>query len=393
MGRGEKMKIHEYQAKELFREYGIAVPRGRMCASPDAIREALAWVGGDAWVLKAQVHAGGRGKGGGVRVVRSVAEAEQAAAQIFSQRLVTAQTGSEGRPVSRILVEEAVPIRRELYLGLLLDRARCLPMIIASQAGGMEIEEVAKKEPARVLRELVDPCAGLRSYQVRRIAGSLGLQGEPAKQLAGLLENLLRLYRDKDATLVEINPLVLTETGKLIALDAKFQTDDNALFRRPEILALRDIEEEDPLEVEASEQKLNYIRLDGNIGCMVNGAGLAMATMDLIQHVGGRPANFLDVGGGANATTVEQALRIILADSRAKAILINIFGGIVRCDRVAQGVIEAAGKVDLTVPVVVRLEGTNAEEARAMLQGSNLKFAVAGTLEEAAQKVVSLVNG
>jgi succinyl-CoA synthetase beta subunit len=285
-----------------------------------------------------------------------------------------------------------VAIKKELYLGLLLDRSVCLPVIIASAAGGMEIEEVARKDPKKVLREVVDPGVGLRSFQTRRVAASLGLEGDQVKQAAGLLDKLFRLFLEKDASLVEINPLVVTDQGKLCALDAKFQIDDNAMFRHPEIQGLRDLDEEDPLEVEASEQKLNYIRLDGNIGCMVNGAGLAMATMDLIQLVGGRPANFLDVGGGASAATVEKAFRIILADPRVKAILVNIFGGIVRCDRVAQGVIESARKVDLTLPVVIRLEGTNAEEARKMLEASGLKFAVAGTLQEAAEKAVAVMK-
>ena len=386
------MKIHEYQAKELFHEYGIPVPKGRMCTQEDSIRDAVAWVGGDAWVIKAQVHAGGRGKGGGVRIVKSPEEAEEAARDIFSQKLVTAQTGSEGRSVNRILVEAAVPIRKELYLGMLLDRSTNAPVIISSEAGGMEIEEVAAKEPDKVLREPVDPFAGLRAYQTRRIAKSLGLEGQQVREAAKMLAGLYKLFLEKDASLLEINPLVVTGEGSLIALDAKFQVDDNALYRRKEIVALRDIQEEDPLEAEADENNLSYIRLDGDIGCMVNGAGLAMATMDLIQYVGGQPANFLDVGGGASAASVEQALRIILADHRVKAILINIFGGIVRCDRVAQGVIDSAKNVDLNIPVVVRLEGTNAEEARTMLEGSSLEFLVANTLQEAAEEVVSLIH-
>ena len=386
------MKIHEYQAKELFHEYGIPVPKGRMCTQEDSIRDAVAWVGGDAWVIKAQVHAGGRGKGGGVRIVKSPEEAEEAARDIFSQKLVTAQTGSEGRSVNRILVEAAVPIRKELYLGMLLDRSTNAPVIISSEAGGMEIEEVAAKEPDKVLREPVDPFAGLRAYQTRRIAKSLGLEGQQVREAEKMLAGLYKLFLEKDASLLEINPLVVTGEGSLIALDAKFQVDDNALYRRKEIVALRDIQEEDPLEAEADENNLSYIRLDGDIGCMVNGAGLAMATMDLIQYVGGQPANFLDVGGGASAASVEQALRIILADHRVKAILINIFGGIVRCDRVAQGVIDSAKNVDLNIPVVVRLEGTNAEEARTMLEGSSLEFLVANTLQEAAEEVVSLIH-
>jgi succinyl-CoA synthetase beta subunit len=341
-------------------------------------------------VVKAQVHAGGRGKGGGVRVVRSLDEAEKAAREIFAQRLVTAQTGAEGQAVRKVLVEEAVAIRKELYLGMLLDRSTALPVIIASQAGGMEIEQVAARNPEQVLREGVEPCAGFRSYQVRRICQILGIEKAQMKQASSLLQNLVRLYLETDASLVEINPLVITEAGDLVALDAKLQVDDNALFRHPEIVAMRDLGEEHPLEVEASRSDLNYIKLDGNIGCMVNGAGLAMATMDLIQYVGGAPANFLDVGGGASADSVEKAFRIILGDPRVQAILINIFGGIVRCDRVAAGVMEAAKKVDLRVPVVIRLEGTNAEEARQMLNGSGLTFSVAGTLREAAEKAVSL---
>jgi succinyl-CoA synthetase beta subunit len=318
-----------------------------------------------------------------------VEEAEKAAEEILNMRLVTAQTGAEGREVRKVLVEEGVAIQKELYLSMLVDRASNAPVIICSEAGGMEIEEVAAKTPEKVLRETVDPSLGLRSYQTRRIAQALGLTGPAAKQAGKMLGNLYRLFQQKDASLVEINPLVVTESGDLIALDAKLQFEDNALFRHDEVVALRDIEEEDPLEAQAAELNLSYIRLDGNIGCMVNGAGLAMATMDLIQYVGGSPANFLDVGGGASAASVEKAFRIILADPRVKAILINIFGGIVRCDRVAQGVAEAAGNVDLKVPVVVRLEGTNAEEARAILEASSIDFVVAANLREAAEKVVA----
>lgn len=383
------MNIHEYQAKQIFRQYGIPVPQGKMCTRGDSVREAAQEVGGNAWVVKAQVHAGGRGKGGGVRVVRSVEEAEKAAEEILALRLVTAQTGAEGHPVRKVLIEQAVAIEKELYLSLLVDRASNAPVFICSEAGGMEIEEVAARTPEKVHRETVDPCLGLRAYQTRRMCQALGLTGQAVRQASKMLEKLHRLFLEKDASLVEINPLVLTDGGDLIALDAKLQFDDNALFRHEEILALRDVEEEDPLEAEAGANNLSYIRLQGNIGCMVNGAGLAMATMDLIQFVGGAPANFLDVGGGASAASVEKAFRIILADERVKAILINIFGGIVRCDRVAQGVTEAAGKVDLKVPVVVRLEGTNAEEAREILKGSSIDFVVARTLREAAEKVVA----
>ena len=387
------MNVHEYQAKEIFRQYGIPVPRGKMCTVQDSVQEAARALAGSAWVVKAQVHAGGRGKGGGVRVVRSVEEAEKAAQEMVARKLVTAQTGAEGRVVRKILVEEALRIQSELYLSLLVDRATCKTAIISSQAGGMDIEEVAAKTPDKIHRELVDPFLGLRAFQTRRIVKGLGLDGKAARQAQQMLAALCRLFREKDASLVEINPLVLTEDGALYALDAKLQFDDNALYRHEDVAALRDKDEEDPLEVEAGEANLNYIRLDGNIGCMVNGAGLAMATMDLIQLEGGRPANFLDVGGGASAASVEKALRIILGDPRVRGILINIFGGIVRCDRVAQGVIEAAKRVALTVPVVVRLEGTNAEEARTMLREANLNFAVASSLREAAKKVVELLRG
>lgn len=383
------MNVHEYQAKEIFREYGIPVPNGKMCTREDSVREAAQELGGDTWVVKAQVHAGGRGKGGGVRVVHSVEEAEEAAKDILNLRLVTAQTGAEGREVRKVLVEEGVAIQKELYLSMLVDRASNAPVIICSEAGGMEIEEVAAKTPERIHRETIDPTLGLRTYQTRRIAQALGLTGPAARQAGKMLGSLYRLFGEKDASLVEINPLVVTESGDLVVLDAKLQFDDNAMFRHEEVLALRDIEEEDPLEAQAGELNLSYIRLQGNIGCMVNGAGLAMATMDLIQYVGGAPANFLDVGGGASAASVEKAFQIILADARVKAILINIFGGIVRCDRVAQGVAEAAGKVDLKVPVVVRLEGTNAEEARTILEGSSIEFVVAKNLRDAAEKVVS----
>ncbi len=383
------MNVHEYQAKQIFREFGIPVPNGKMCTRDDSVREAAQELGGDTWVVKAQVHAGGRGKGGGVRVVRSLEEAEKAADDILNMRLVTAQTGEEGREVRKVLVEEGVAIQKELYLSMLVDRASNAPVIICSEAGGMEIEEVAAETPEKVLRETVEPNLGLRTYQTRRIAQALGLSGQTVRQAGKMLSNLYRLFQETDASMVEINPLVVTESGDLIALDAKLQFEDNALFRHDEIVALRDIDEEDPLEAQAAELNLSYIRLDGNIGCMVNGAGLAMATMDLIQYVGGSPANFLDVGGGASAASVEKAFRIILADPRVKAILINIFGGIVRCDRVAQGVAEAAGNVDLKVPVVVRLEGTNAEEAREILEASTIDFVVAANLREAAEKVVS----
>ncbi len=387
------MNIHEYQAKDIFREYGIPVPNGKMCTQEGAVKEAMEAVGGQVWAIKAQVHAGGRGKGGGVRIVKSLEEGEAAAKDILNMRLVTVQTGAEGCEVRKVLVEGGVAIKKELYLSILVDRSCNSPIFITSEAGGMNIEEVADKTPEKVLREPVDPALGLRSYQIRRIAESLGLEGKQVREAGKVLQNLYRLFMEKDASMLEINPLVLTEDGGLVALDAKLQFEDNALFRHPDVVELRDVEEEDPLEVKASEADLNYIKLDGNIGCMVNGAGLAMATMDLIQYVGGRPANFLDVGGGASAESVEKAFRLILADPNVEAILINIFGGIVRCDRVAQGVIEAAKRVELKVPVVVRLEGTNAEEARAMLAASDLSFSVADTLQNAAEKIVSILKG
>ncbi len=387
------MNVHEYQAKEIFREYGVPVPNGKMCTREDSVKEAMEAVGGQVWAIKAQVHAGGRGKGGGVRIVKSLEEGETAAKDILNMRLVTVQTGEEGCEVRKVLVEGGVAIKKELYLSILVDRSCNAPMFITSEAGGMNIEEVAAETPEKVLREPVDPALGLRSYQIRRIAESLGLEGKQIREAGKVLQNLYRLFLEKDASMLEINPLVLTESGELVALDAKLQFEDNALFRHPEVVALRDVEEEDPLEVKASESDLNYIKLDGNIGCMVNGAGLAMATMDLIQYVGGRPANFLDVGGGASAESVEKAFRLILADPNVEAILINIFGGIVRCDRVAQGVIEAAKRVELKVPVVVRLEGTNAEEAREMLDSSDISFSVADTLQNAAEKIVSILKG
>ncbi|MEW6439370.1 MAG: ADP-forming succinate--CoA ligase subunit beta [bacterium] len=386
------MNVHEYQAKEMFRQYGVPVPRGKMCTPQDSIGDAARELGGSAWVIKAQVHAGGRGKGGGVKVVRSLDEAEKTAREMFARRLVTPQTGAEGRVVRKVLVEEALAIRTELYLSLLVDRSSCKTAFISSRAGGMDIEEVAAGTPEKIQRVLADPFLGLRAFQTRRIASGLGLDGKTARQGQQMFSALFRLFREKDASLVEINPLIVTEQGTLYALDAKLQFDDNALYRHEDVVSLRDKEEEDPLEVQAGEANVNYIRLDGNIGCMVNGAGLAMSTMDLIQYEGGRPANFLDVGGGASAASVEKALRIILADPRVKTILINIFGGIVRCDRVAEGVIEAAKRVSLGVPVVVRLEGTNAEEARTMLRHANLDFTVADSFREAARKAVALVS-
>ena len=382
------MKVHEYQAKEVLARYGVAVPRNKLVTDVGQARAAAEELGGRV-VVKAQIHAGGRGKGGGVKIAANPDEAVALTNEIMGMTLVTKQTGPEGRLVRRVLIEEALPIERELYLGIVLDRSEGFPVMMASKFGGMEIEEVAEENPDAILKAHFDPDVGLHPYLARQLAFGLGLEGDAFKAGTKLMHALARAYGDTDASLFEINPLVTTTDGRVIALDAKASFDDSAMFRHSDIAEMRDLDEEEPLEVEASKFDLNYIKLDGNIGCMVNGAGLAMATMDIIKHCGGEPANFLDVGGGASAASVEKAFRIILADTRVKAILINIFGGIVRCDRVAQGVAEAAGNVDLKVPVVVRLEGTNAEEARTILEKSTIDFVVASNLRDAAEKVVS----
>jgi succinyl-CoA synthetase beta subunit len=386
------MKIHEYQAKELFRAFGIPVPRGRVAVSGAEAEAVASELGGERWVVKAQIHAGGRGKGGGVRIARSLEEVGRATSELLSTRLITAQTGSEGRQIRRVLVEEAVTIDRELYVGMLVDPGSGRPVLIVSHAGGMEIEEVARSTPERIRREVIDPYLGVRAFQTRRISAWLGLGADSAGAFGAILRNLFRLFCQEDCSLVEINPLVVTDTAALVAIDAKVTFDDNALFKHKEHASLRDIDEEDPLEAEASRHNVNYIKLDGTIGCMVNGAGLAMATMDLIKLVGGEPANFLDVGGAASAQSVEQAFRILLGDPKVKAILVNIFGGIVRCDRVAQGIIEAAARVSVSVPVVIRLEGTNAQEARRMLEASGFSCVVATGLAEAARRAVALAG-
>ncbi len=385
------MNVHEYQAKELLRHYGVPVPAGAVAGKPEQVPVLAEKLGGRV-VIKAQVHAGGRGKAGGVKLASNPEEALAHARGILGMRLVTPQTGAEGRLVRKVLVEAAVSIQKEFYLAALVDRESARPVIIACREGGMEIEAVAHSAPEKIAREVVDPLAGLQPFQARHVAAALGLEGEAAKAVFPLLTGLYRLLIEKDASQVEINPLVITAAGQLLAADAKINFDDNALFRHPDIARLRDLHEEQPLEVEASKYHLNYIRLHGEIGCMVNGAGLAMATMDVIQHCGGSPANFLDVGGGANAETVEQAFRIILKDKNVRAILINIFGGIVRCDRVASGVAEAARKVRVKLPVVVRLAGTNAEEGRKILDESGLSFLTAASLAEAAHKAVEAVK-
>ncbi|CUS78284.1 succinyl-CoA synthetase (ADP-forming) beta subunit [Candidatus Kryptonium thompsonii] len=386
------MKIHEYQAKEILKKFGVAVPKGRVAFTPEEAVEVAKEIGGNVWVVKAQIHAGGRGKAGGIKLARSYDEVYEHAKNMLGAKLVTYQTGPEGKIVKKVLVEQGLSIQKELYVGITLDRSTSRNVVMVSSEGGVEIEQIAAESPEKILKEYVDPKVGFMPYQARRLAFGLGLDGEAFKNAVKFLLALYKAYEETDASLAEINPLVLTTDGQVLALDAKMNFDDNALFRHPEIVEMRDIDEEDPLEVEASKYNLNYIRLKGNVGCMVNGAGLAMATMDLIKLAGGEPANFLDVGGGAKAETVEQGFRIILSDPNVKAILINIFGGIVRCDRVAQGVVEAARKVGVNVPVVVRLEGTNAEEGAKILKESGLNFIVANGFKDAAEKVVNVLK-
>lgn len=382
------MKVHEYQAKEILARYGVAVPRSEVVSDASAAAAAAARLGGPV-VVKAQVHAGGRGKAGGVRLARSPEEAKAVAGAILGMCLVSPQTGPEGKLVRKVLVEEGVAIARELYLGIVLDRAAGLPVVMASQFGGMEIEEVAAEHPEAILKEHFDPAVGLHPYQARVLGFGLGLEGTTLKQFITFVTALARAYVETDATLTEINPLLITASGDVLALDAKMGFDDSALARHPEILAMRDLDEEDPYEVEASRFDLNYITLDGTIGCMVNGAGLAMATMDIIKHHGGSPANFLDVGGGASQERVEQAFRILLSHPGVKAVLINIFGGIVRCDMIAAGVVAAARNLQVAVPIVVRLQGTNVEEGKQILAASGLALIPADTMADAAAKVVA----
>jgi succinyl-CoA synthetase beta subunit len=386
------MKIHEYQGKEILKKFGVAVPQGGVAFSVDEAVRVAQGLGGSVWVVKAQIHAGGRGKGGGVKLAKSLDEVRQLASQILGMRLVTHQTGPEGKIVKRLLIEQGIPIARELYIGITLDRAKSQNVVMASTEGGMEIEKVAAETPEKIMKETVHPTIGLRDFQARKIAFGLGLSGDAFKNAVKFLLALYKAYEETDASLAEINPLVVTTDGRVLALDAKINFDDNALFRHPEFAEMRDLDEEAPLEIEASKYNLNYIKLDGNVGCMVNGAGLAMATMDIIKLAGGEPANFLDVGGGANVETVANGFKIILSDPNVKAILVNIFGGIVRCDRVANGIIEATKQVGIKVPVVVRLEGTNAKEARTILADSGLNFAVADSFQSAAEKVTSAIR-
>jgi succinyl-CoA synthetase beta subunit len=385
------MKIHEYQAKEILRGYGVAVPQGETTDTSEGAA-AIARKMGREVVVKAQIHAGGRGKAGGVKIAKTPEDAAKVASGILGKTLVTAQTGPEGRVVRRVLVEETLPIDRELYLGIVVDRATAGPVFMASSAGGMEIEKVAEETPDLILREAIRPGMGLQPFQARKLAFGLGLPAASIDQAATFMISLFRAFEATDASLAEINPFVLTKDGKLIALDAKMTFDDNALFRHKDIQQLRDLNEEDPLEIEAGKYSLNYIKLDGTIACMVNGAGLAMGTMDIIKYAGGSPANFLDVGGGASAEQVRHAFEILLSDKNVRAVLINIFGGIMRCDIVAQGVVEAAKALGVKVPVVVRLEGTNVEQGQQILKDSGLNFAVAKDMKDAAEKVVALAR-
>jgi len=386
------MKIHEYQGKEILKKFGVTVPRGTMAHTREEAEAAardLFGAGATGVVVKAQIHAGGRGKGGGVKIAKSVEEATELAGKILGMTLVTHQTGPEGRVVRRLLVEETLPIAKELYLGILVDRGEGKPVFMASAAGGMEIEQVAAETPEAILKQYIDPGMGLEPFQARKIAFALGLLGAQINPAVKFLTGLYRAFLETDASLVEINPFITTTDERVFALDAKMTFDDNALFRHPDIRDLRDVTEEDPLEVEASKYNLNYIKLDGSVGCMVNGAGLAMATMDIIKYAGGMPANFLDVGGGANAEQVAHAFEILLSDKSVRAVLINIFGGILRVDTLANGVVEAARKTNIQLPVVLRLEGTNVQEGKKILMESGLNFTIAETMNDAADKVVA----
>lgn len=386
------MKIHEYQAKGILQKYGVSVPRGEMAETreqAEAAARKLFDSGATGVVVKAQIHAGGRGKGGGVKIAKSLPEASELASKILGMTLITHQTGPEGRVVRRLLIEETLPIEKELYLGIVIDRAEARPVFMASAAGGMEIEQVAAENPDAIRKEYVDPGMGLEAFQARKLAFALGLKPEQINPAVKFMTGLYEAFEKTDGSLVEINPFISCSDGRLFALDAKMNFDDNALFRHPDIRELRDPSEEDPLEVESSKYGLNYIKLDGSVGCMVNGAGLAMATMDIIKYAGGLPANFLDVGGGANAEQVTHAFEILLSDKNVKAVLINIFGGILRVDTLATGVVEAAQKTHIQLPIVLRLEGTNVEQGREILKQSGLNFIVAETMKDAAEKVVA----
>lgn len=386
------MKIHEYQGKAILRKFGVAVPEGKVANTAEEAGVIANELGGGTVVVKAQIHAGGRGKGGGVKVAKNPHEAYELAQKIIGMQLVTHQTGPEGKRVNKALIEQGLNIARELYVGIVLDRAASQLVVMASTEGGVEIEKVAAETPEKILKEYVDSLTGLRPSQARKLAFGLGLEGEAFKNAVKFFHALYKAFVETDCSLAEINPLIVTTDGRVLALDAKINFDDNALYRHPEYADLRDLSEEEPLEVEASKYRLNYIKLDGEVGCMVNGAGLAMATMDIIKLAGSSPANFLDVGGGASPETVENGFRILLSDPNVKAVLINVFGGIVRCDRIATGVIQAAKNVHISVPLVVRLEGTNAKEAAQLLKESGLPLIVAGNLKDAAEKVVAAIR-
>jgi len=387
------LKIHEYQAKTILKRFGVVVPRGEPCSSSREAAEIASRLGASSFILKAQVHAGGRGKGGGIRTAGSPTEVERVAGEMIGMRLVTPQTGPDGKRVRRLLVEEAQEITRELYLGIVIDRSEGSPVVMVCPEGGVEIEEVARRSPGKILKASSVPGVGFPPFLARKLAYGVGLGPKEVEKTVILILALVRAFEESDAALIEVNPLVVTREGDVVALDAKASFDDNALYRHPELRELRDLDEEEPLEVEASRSGLSYIKLQGDVGCMVNGAGLAMATMDLIQLAGGAPANFLDVGGGASADQVRSAFRILLPDSSVRALLINIFGGIMRCDVVAEGVVAAAKQMEVRVPVVVRLEGTNVEEGRRILRDSGLNFTVASGMLDAARKVVSLSRG
>jgi succinyl-CoA synthetase beta subunit len=384
------MKIHEYQAKGILSKYGVPVPEGAVVETGSEAARVAERLGGGVAVVKAQIHAGGRGKGGGVKVVKSPAEAQDVAGKMLGMNLVTYQTGPRGQKVSKVLVEQGLKIKCELYLGIVIDRSSEKPVIMASPEGGVEIEKVAEETPDRIFKEYINPAAGLAAFQTRKLAFALGLEGAQIGQATKFMLAIWEAFRGSDASLIEINPLIVTEEGNLLALDAKMTFDDNALYRHPDFTEMRDLSEEDPLEIEASKYSLNYIKLDGTIGCMVNGAGLAMATMDIIKLAGGEPANFLDVGGGANAEQIKNAFRILMSDKNVKAVLINIFGGILRCDILAQGVIASVRDLGVPVPIVIRMEGTNVELGKQMLHESGLNFTTADTMSEAADKVVAL---
>lgn len=385
------MKIHEYQSKQILSQYGVKIPRGEVADTPEKARKIVQNLGSKA-VLKAQVHAGGRGKGGGIKLADTPEEAESLAKEMIGMNLVTHQTGPEGKSVKRILVEEALDIDKELYLGIVIDRASEAPVIMASTEGGVEIEKVASETPELIFKEFINPATGFLIFQARKLGFKLGLSGNTLKQAIKFITSLYKAFQATDSSLAEINPLLVTKQGEVLALDAKMNFDDNALDRHPKIKEMRDLDEEEPLEVEASKFNLNYIKLDGNVGCMVNGAGLAMATMDIIMHSGGMPANFLDVGGGASEEAVQNAFKILVSDKSVRAALVNIFGGIVRCDLIARGIIKAAEEVDFKLPLVMRLEGTNVEEGKNILKESGLEFYSAANMKEAAEKVVPLAK-